>query len=160
MEEQIKLKPNWLMPLVDSPCETHASKYVFFCLDCMGSVLCEECLRSKEHPSHQILQVYKASHQVVIKTNGLHKLMDISCIQPYINNDTKVLYINQRRQKDAQPNSIIKCQTCGWQLLPGAASRFCSIECKINDEGIQIEKTPHSYRRKSRKGVPRRSPFF
>ncbi|KAK8686018.1 hypothetical protein V6N13_125046 [Hibiscus sabdariffa] len=103
-----------------------------------------------------------------MKTNGLQKLMDISCMQPYINNDTKVVYINQRRQKDGQPNkssnsnstSMKKCQTCGWQLLPGTASRFCSIQCKVNDEGIQVEQNPHSYRKKSRKGIPIRSPFF
>ncbi|XVF17793.1 hypothetical protein REPUB_Repub10bG0154500 [Reevesia pubescens] len=120
MEEHKKLKPCWLMPLLEakfySLFESHDSKNTFFCLDCMGLVHCEGCLKAKEHPGHKILQVYKASHQVTIKIDDIHKLMDISSIQPYINNDSKVVYINQRRQKDQLPNnsnSIQKCETCG-----------------------------------------------
>ncbi|EOX91248.1 Uncharacterized protein TCM_000496 [Theobroma cacao] len=178
MEEEHKLKPCWLMPLLQakfySLCESHDSKNTFFCLDCMGLVLCEGCLKGKKHPHHQILQVYKASHQVAIKIGDLRKLYDISDIQPYINNDSKVVFINKRR-KTEQPyyfNSIAKCETCGWQLLPGTTSMYCSIECKSKDKEnwkkepkkIKYEsisnQSLHSYRKRSRKGIPRRSPLF
>ncbi|KAL4362441.1 hypothetical protein GQ457_04G018020 [Hibiscus cannabinus] len=107
--------------------------------------------QTQTHASKSVWEECLKSHQI---------------LQPYINNDTKVVYINQRRQKDGQPNksststSMKKCETCGWQLLPGTASRFCSIQCKVNDEGIQLEQNPLSYRKKSRKGIPIRSPFF
>ncbi|XP_022774142.1 uncharacterized protein At3g50808-like [Durio zibethinus] len=183
MEEQNKLTPCWLMPLLQakfySLCESHASKNTFFCLDCSGLILCEGCLKSNKHMSHQILQVYKTSHQVAIKVDDIRNLIDASSIQSYINNDCKVVYVNQRGQTEQRPNnsnSIPKCETCGWQLLPATTSKFCSIECMINIEGnfrrqpnkIKCERmsfkpvnqSPYSYRRRSRKGIPRRSPLF
>ncbi|XVF59539.1 hypothetical protein PTKIN_Ptkin07bG0284200 [Pterospermum kingtungense] len=140
MGEQKKLKSCCcLMPLLEaqfySICDSHGSKYTFFCLDCTGLLLCERCLRAKQHqPTHQIVQVFKASHQVAIKISDLQKLVDISSIQPYINNDSRVVYIRKRRQKHELPNTsntVPKCGTCGWQLLPGTISKFCSIQCKV-----------------------------
>ncbi|GMI70956.1 hypothetical protein like AT4G17900 [Hibiscus trionum] len=180
----------WLKPLLQAEfyrqCECKSSKQCsFFCRDCMGSAFCEDCLY---HPHkhvdhhHQSLRVYKSSSRPGLRVHSIKSLMDVSDIQPYTCNSSKLVYINRKGRKE-HANHINcrkgeKCEVCGYELQ-NLTSKFCSIECKVNNETEVKEETkeedfvpisistsrlihadPNSFRKRSRKGEPQRSPFL
>ncbi|XWS43141.1 hypothetical protein CRYUN_Cryun16bG0077000 [Craigia yunnanensis] len=185
----------WLRPLLQTEfyrlCECKSTKQCsFYCTDCMGSPFCEDCYNHPhKHQGHQSLRVYKSSSRAGIRIGGIKNLLDVSDIQTYICNSAKIVYINRKRRQEHE-NRINnnngrmgdKCQVCGYELQC-SASKFCSIECKVNSEVDVKEETnnedvdptstahptcqepeiktkPKSYRKRKRKGIPRRAPFF
>ncbi|KAB2066014.1 hypothetical protein ERO13_A09G122900v2 [Gossypium hirsutum] len=176
----------WLKPLLRtkfySSCECNSAKPCsFFCRDCMGSAFCEDCLyHPHKHVGHQSLRVYKSSSRVGLRVKSIRKLMDVSDIQPYTCNSSKLVYINRKGRNDhvnrINGRKVDKCDVCGHELQC-YSSKFCSIECKVQSEieveeteeeevGISISTTrllqvdPKSFRKRMRKGTPLRSPFF
>ncbi|XVF56140.1 hypothetical protein PTKIN_Ptkin06aG0093000 [Pterospermum kingtungense] len=180
----------WLKPLLETEfyglCECKSRRQCsFYCRECMGLPFCEDCYNHPhKHQGHQTLRVYKSSSRPGIRLRMIKQLLDVSDIQPYICNSSKLVYINRKRRQDHE-NRIgnsngrkgDKCEVCGYELQC-SASKFCSIECKVNSEEYvekEIEKEDADATssttvlagepllksvRKGRKGVPQRSPFF
>ncbi|KAK8481730.1 hypothetical protein V6N13_009292 [Hibiscus sabdariffa] len=178
----------WLKPLLRTEfykqCECESLKQCsFFCRDCMGSAFCEECLcHPDKHVHHQSLRVYKSSSRPGLRVHSIRSLMDVSDIQPYTCNSSKLVYINRKGRKE-HGNHINgrkgeKCEVCGYELQL-LTSKFCSIECKVSSEIEVMEEKkeedfvpisistsrlihvdPNPFRKRSRKGVPQRSPFL
>ncbi|XP_021281863.1 uncharacterized protein At3g50808-like [Herrania umbratica] len=181
----------WLKPLLQTEfygsCECKSSKQCnFYCRDCMGSPFCENCnTNPRKHEGHGSLQVYKSSSRPGIKIRGIKDLMDVSDIQPYVCNSSKLVYIHRKRRQEHESRTHgrkgDKCEACGYELQC-STSKFCSIECKVNGEMAVEEETsneevhatsttrptcqplaqaePNSFRKRKRKGIPQRSPFF
>ncbi|TYH54094.1 hypothetical protein ES332_D09G144600v1 [Gossypium tomentosum] len=118
--------------------------------------------------------------EVGLRVKSIRKLMDVSDIQPYTCNSSKLVYINRKGRNDhvnrMNGRKVDKCEVCGHELQC-YSSKFCSIECKVQSE-IEVEETEkeevgisisttrllrvdtNSFRKRMRKGTPLRSPFF
>ncbi|KAE8718606.1 Detected protein of unknown function [Hibiscus syriacus] len=140
----------WLKPLLQTEfynlCECESSKQCsFFCRDCMGSAFCEECLyHPRKHVGHQSLRVYKSSSRPGLRVHSIKNLMDVSDIQTYTCNSSKLVYINKKGRKEHE-NRINggrgeKCEVCGYELQY-LTTKFCSIECKVSSVKEMMEET-------------------
>ncbi|XP_057439981.1 uncharacterized protein At3g50808 [Lotus japonicus] len=171
-------------PLAHSPNCTWSKKFfTVFCIDCL-KLVCKFC-QHHQHKEHQVLPLYQASGQDGFKVNELCKLIDIEDIQLYTINAMQIVYVNKRNNKDSKSRNnktgkedAPKCEVCGWELIK-VGNKFCSIECKAasgrnlslkSDQSVyQVNSVSvdqvsddlvESCRKRQRKGMPTRAPFF
>ncbi|CAN0921261.1 Protein RGF1 INDUCIBLE TRANSCRIPTION FACTOR 1 [Linum grandiflorum] len=60
----------------------------------------------------------------------MENLLELSDIQPYVINNAKVVFLNERPTKNGSSSSSSHvCEVCGRSLMDDC--RFCSLGCKV-----------------------------
>jgi len=127
-------KPAWLEALLTDKffvaCPMHVdlkkNENNIFCIHCSRSI-CHHCLPT--HRSHHLLQVRRYVYHDVIRLHDMQKLVDCSCVQTYIINNARVVFLKQRPQSRPAKGFSNYCKTCERSLQE--SYRFCCIACKV-----------------------------
>ncbi|KAF5463881.1 hypothetical protein F2P56_014008 [Juglans regia] len=186
--------PQWLTSILDAnfhnPCKEHKDEeYTLFCLDCDGKVFCKSCKTQCGimHADHVVQQVYKASHQAVLRIQDIGLLFEISEIHPYSINSYPVVFLRPRKKNQMQvmrANAAHKCEAKSMmqdltKVADGCARthevlmisqvvtangstvlQFCPESRDQEKMIVPVVEPPKSFRKRSRKGIPKRAPFF
>ncbi|ANM70065.1 hypothetical protein ISN44_As05g039870 [Arabidopsis suecica] len=129
--------PIWLKPLLNqhffAQCKFHGhlprTECKMYCLDCTNDSFCSLCL--SEHENHRTIQIRISSYHNVTKVDEIQKYLDISSIQTYVINSSKVLFLNERPQSKPGKGFTNACMVC-YRGLAENCFRFCSIGCKVH----------------------------
>eukprot|EP00884_Botryococcus_braunii_P001151 jgi/Botrbrau1/11036/Bobra.92_2s0009.1 len=79
------------------------------------------------------VQIRRYVYCNVVRSADIQRYIDISGIQNYIVNSTKVVFLESRPQsKTFKPNSTERCRTCRRYLREGC--RYCSLHCKVFED--------------------------
>lgn len=78
------------------------------------------------------LQVRRSSYHDVVKVGDVSRLADISGIQSYVINGSKVLFLRRRPQPRPPKGAVgaSQCAVCSRHLQD--ISLFCSLQCKLD----------------------------
>ncbi|CAA0826849.1 PLATZ transcription factor family protein [Striga hermonthica] len=148
-----------------------------YCITC-DAPICRYCISCGGHKSHEILTIYRHVYQNVVPLSEMETHMDCQTIQPYKCNKKWVVSLTPLPHNGS--GSLIEgdgaCNVCKRKLTDSDRFRFCSISCKVQAisgvrrgqhgvgtsqvrDGREQADNP-SKRKRSRKGVPHRAPFF
>ncbi|GLI58831.1 hypothetical protein VaNZ11_000595, partial [Volvox africanus] len=78
----------------------------------------------------RVVQVRRNTYHDVMRIGDMSMLYDISGIQQYTINNGKVIFLRPRPQMPKQ-GYVPNCYYCHRSLMD-IGSRFCSLECKLN----------------------------
>ncbi|GFP87470.1 hypothetical protein PHJA_000890700, partial [Phtheirospermum japonicum] len=157
--------PNWVNSFLEKAffekCLSHdlqKNELNRYCITCDASI-CKYCITCGGHKNHSILTIYRHVYQNVVPLTEMEIHIDCDIIQPYKCNKKWVVSLNPLPHNGS--GSLIEgdgaCNVCKRKLTDPDRFRFCSIKCK--DAADQQPENP-SKRKRSRKGVPHRAPFF
>lgn len=127
-------KPAWLEALLTdkffAACPMHGdlkkNENNIFCVQCCRSI-CHHC--SPTHRSHHLLQVRRYVYNDVIRLQDMQRLVNCSCVQTYIINNARVVFLKQRAQSRPAKGFSNYCETCERSLQE--SYRYCCIACKV-----------------------------
>lgn len=91
----------------------------------------------QRHMRPHLLQIRRSTYHEVVKASDVSRLTDVSGIQHYVINGSKVLFLRPRPQP-RPPKGVIapaRCAVDGRQLMD-AHSSYCSLRCKLEVEDV------------------------
>ncbi|KAI4320271.1 hypothetical protein MLD38_033769 [Melastoma candidum] len=176
-----KRKPEWLDPFLSrvffNPCPKHPilrNELKKYCIDC-DMPACQYCVSIGIHRQHSVLKIYRHVYKDVVYLHSMEKHMDCSEIQPYKSNKRLVISLNPLPHCGQSSAEKGTCEICKRRLTDADLYKYCSISCKVmafsrksdnskppflSVQAQETEEQPPKPRRRSRKGTPRRAPFF
>uniref|UniRef100_R7WDG1 PLATZ transcription factor family protein n=1 Tax=Aegilops tauschii TaxID=37682 RepID=R7WDG1_AEGTA len=145
--------PAWLGPLLGAEffklCATHPylvkNECNHYCLDCTGeddAICCTQCVSA--HRNHHIVQIRKSSYREVIRVAELKAVADVSQLDGMVSDPSLTFIVDPRRNQE-EPGLETEEEDEGGYGLPGSSNRPPGWI---------------SYRRRPRKGIPERAPFY
>eukprot|EP00877_Chromochloris_zofingiensis_P005793 jgi/Chrzof1/15214/Cz09g31260.t1 len=135
----------WLYQLVSCPylfkpcpdCAPHHTGrevlITYYDVDDPSHGYCTYCPGRATRP--QLLQIRRSTYHEVVKASDVARMVDVSGIQHYVINGSKVLFLCPRPQP-RPPKGVVapaRCVVDGRQLMD-SGSTYCSIRCKLETE--------------------------